>query len=74
MSPEQAVGRAADTRSDLWAFGVVLQEMLTGRAAFAGTTDAKVLGLRMSGKRLRWDLHATVNPIDCATSLPVCRE
>src|SRR6185369_4056252 len=43
MSPEQATGRAADTRSDLWAFGVVLLEMLTGRAVFAGDTDADVL-------------------------------
>ena len=43
MSPEQAAGRAADTRSDLWAFGVVLLEMLTGRSVFAGETDAEVL-------------------------------
>jgi Tol biopolymer transport system component len=43
MSPEQAAGRAADTRSDLWAFGVVLLEMLTGRAVFTGETDADVL-------------------------------
>jgi serine/threonine-protein kinase len=43
MSPEQATGRAADTRSDLWAFGVVLLEMLTGRPVFTGETDADVL-------------------------------
>ena len=43
MSPEQAAGRAADMRSDLWAFGVVLLEMLTGRRVFTGETDADVL-------------------------------
>jgi len=44
MSPEQAKGRAADTRSDIWAFGCVLYEMLAGKPAFAGDTVVEILG------------------------------
>jgi serine/threonine protein kinase len=43
MAPEQARGRAIDRRVDLWAFGCVLYEMLTGRAAFAGEDSASTL-------------------------------
>jgi eukaryotic-like serine/threonine-protein kinase len=43
MSPEQALGRPADKRSDIWAFGCVLYEMLTGKRAFEGEDVADTL-------------------------------
>ena len=44
MSPEQARGRPVDKRADIWAFGCVLGEMLTGRPVFDGETVTDVLG------------------------------
>jgi Tol biopolymer transport system component len=43
MAPEQASGRPVDKRADIWAFGVVLWEMLTGRRMFEGETISHVL-------------------------------
>ena len=44
MAPEQLQGRDTDERTDVFAFGILLYEMLTGRKAFEGTNDASLIG------------------------------
>ena len=43
MAPEQARGKAVDKRADIWAFGLIVHEMLTGKRPFAGETITDVL-------------------------------
>jgi serine/threonine protein kinase len=62
MSPEQAKGRAADKRSDIWAFGCVLFEMLTTRRAFPGGEVADVLAFILAREPDFGALPATTPP------------
>jgi len=47
MSPEQAKGKTVDRRADIWAFGVILFEMLTGRTLFSGETVSEIIAAVM---------------------------
>ena len=60
MSPEQARGKAVDKRTDIWAFGCVLYEMLTGRATFAGDTVADTLAAIVERDPVWTALPATI--------------
>src|SRR6202161_1134353 len=50
MSPEQAKGKAVDKRTDIWSFGCVLYELLTGRQAFQGETTTEILAAVLRGE------------------------
>jgi len=64
MSPEQARGKPVDKRADIWAFGVVLYEMLTGRSLFSGDdvsqTLARVLERQPDFSALPPNLHPRI--------------
>src|SRR5437764_11870753 len=62
MSPEQAKGRAADKRSDVWAFGCVLYEMLAGQRAFQGEDVSDTLAAVLRGEPEWTALPADVPP------------
>jgi hypothetical protein len=68
MSPEQAKGRAVDQRADVWAFGCVLYEMLTGQRVFGGEDVAEILADVMRVEPTAWDRL----PPDLPRSLVVC--
>ena len=61
MSPEQAKGKEVDKRTDIWAFGTVLFEMLSGRRAFAGEDVSETLAFVLT-KELAWQLLPATTP------------
>jgi serine/threonine protein kinase len=73
MSPEQAKGRAVDRRTDIFAFGCVLYEMITGRRAFDGDDVTDVLGavLRLEPD---WTQLSAAVPTSVRRMLRLCLE
>ena len=71
MSPEQAKGKIVDKRADVWAFGVVLYEMLTGRQAFEGDSPSEVLA-EVIKSDARWDVLPASLPPGVQTYLRRC--
>jgi len=73
MSPEQAKGKTADRRADVWAFGVVLFEMLTGRQAFTGETPSEVMASVMK-EEPNWVIVPATLPAPIRRLLRRCLE
>jgi Tol biopolymer transport system component len=71
MSPEQARGRAVDKRTDIWAFGCVLFEMLSGTRAFPGDDVTETLGAIIHKEPL-WDSLPADVPAHIRTLLQRC--
>jgi len=71
MSPEQARGKTVDRRTDIWAFGCVLFEMLTGKRAFAGD-DATDTILAVVSKEPDWSALPSDVPLDVWRVLTRC--
>jgi Tol biopolymer transport system component len=63
MSPEQARGGKVDRRTDIWAFGVVLYEMLTAKKAFAGETISDTLAAVLTREINLEEVPARVRPL-----------
>ncbi len=73
MSPEQASGGTVDRRTDIWAFGCVLFEMLTGRCAFDGDTSQQILA-RVIEREPDWNLLTASVPVPVQALLRQCLE
>ena len=73
MSPEQARGKTVDKRTDIWAFGCVLYEMLTGRRAFAGGTVSDIIA-RILERDPDWQLLPKRTPANVCRLLQRCFE
>ena len=71
MSPEQARGKPVDRRADIWAFGCVLYEMLTGRKAFPGDDVSQTLA-RVIDRDPDWDALPKTLPSALDTYLRRC--
>ena len=73
MAPEQARGAPADRRADIWAFGVVLDEMLTGTCPFAGDTVTDVLAAVLT-REVDWATLPASTPVPIRRLLRRCLE